>query len=236
MTMVLVADGDARSRRLTSAALRFGGYTVHTARTMRQACLVLRRQQPDAIIVDPQGDQAIEDVQTLRMTTDAHIIVVSQHQDEWDKVCLLDAGADDYLTKPVGLEELLARLRAAFRRADRSPNDEVDEPILTPDFTVHLADRRWIRPDGSEVRLTPTEWRLVETLIRRRGHLVTQTEILSLVWGPKAVDRTEYLRVYIAGIRRKLEPDPHRPRYFITAPGLGHRFDPTGGAPLRDSR
>jgi two-component system KDP operon response regulator KdpE len=231
MTTVLVADGDARARRTTSAALRFGGYTVETARTLRQARLTLRRRRPEAIIVDPRGDRPIEVVETLRMTSDAYIIVVSDHLEEWDKVSLLDAGADDYLVKPFGLEELLARLRAALRRSAREQNESPDDVVSTADFTVHLGDRRWLRADGSEVRLTPTEWRLIEVLLRRPGALVPQAEILRSVWGPEAVDRTQYLRVYIAGIRRKLEPDPPRPRYFITAPGLGLRFDPSGEFP-----
>ena len=105
--------------------------------------------------------------------------------------------------------------------------ETAEAPITTPDFAIHLTDRRWVRNDGTEVKLTPIEWRLVEMLVSHAGHLVTQAELLQHVWGPKAVTKTHYLRVYLAGIRHKIEPDPSRPRYFITAPGLGLRFDPS---------
>jgi len=228
MTTVLVADGDPHARRTTSAALRLRGYTVETAHTLAQAGKLLRRRRLEALIVDPSDDQPIEAVQTLRMGTDIPIIVVSPRDDQWDKVSLLDAGADDYLTKPFGLEELLARLRVALRRTVRPP--EESQPVRTPHFTIDLADRRWLPTSGGDVSLTPTEWKLVETLVARRGHLVTHAELLQAVWGPKATERTEYLRVYLAAIRRKVEPEPARPRYFVTAPGLGHRFDIEGAA------
>ena len=226
MTTVLVTDSDGDARRAAAAALRFAGYTVETARTTRQCRSLLRRGTIGAVVVDPGGvtENPLELVATLRATTSVPIIVVSPSSDEADKVAALDAGADDYLTKPYGVEELLARLRAGLRRA--AGDEEVEEPIVTPDFTVHLADRRWLRRGGIEVRLTPTEWRLVGVLLRRPGHLVSQAELLRTVWGPAATGKTEYLRVYVAGIRHKVEPDPSRPRYFITAPGLGLRFDP----------
>jgi two-component system KDP operon response regulator KdpE len=223
---VLVADSDPEARRTTSAALRLRGYTVETARTLTQAGSLLRRRRLEALIVDPSDDQPIEVVQALRLGTDIPIIVVSPRDDQWDKVSLLDAGADDYLTKPFGLEELLARLRVALRRAVHRLDDA--PPIRTPHFTIHLADRRWLPAAGPEVNLTPTEWKLIETLVGRQGHLVTHCELLQAVWGPKALDRPEYLRVYLASIRRKVEPEPARPRYFITAAGLGHRFDSEG--------
>jgi two-component system KDP operon response regulator KdpE len=144
--------------------------------------------------------------------------VVTDQDDEVSKVSVLDAGADDYLTKPFGIAELLARLRATLRRSSH-PVDE--SPVTTADFTIHLADRRWLPADGSEVRLTPTEWKVVEMLVNRPGHLVTQAELLQAIWGPKAIERTEYLRVHMTTIRRKVEPDPAHPRYFLTAPGLG---------------
>jgi two-component system KDP operon response regulator KdpE len=223
MTVVLVADPDPHARRIATGGLRFAGYTVEAIKTLASLRAAIRRRRPDAVILDPADGEAVEVISDLRAQTDIPIIVVSDPGEEWAKVAALDAGADDYLTKPFGLEELLARLRVAIRRTS-GPDVDVP-PVVTADFTIHLSDRRWIRPDGSEVRLTPTEWRLVEMLVRHAGHLVTQAELLRGVWGPDAVEKTDYLRVHIAAVRRKVEPEPARPRYFRTAPGLGLRFD-----------
>jgi two-component system KDP operon response regulator KdpE len=224
VTTVLVSDPDPRSRRLAARALRLDGYTVESIGTSAHISSRLRRRRPDAVILDPVDGDSVEVVSALRAQTDVPILVIGVSGDEQARVAALDAGADDYLSKPFGVEELLARLRVALRRA-RSTQAE-DEPIVTKDFTIHLADRRWVRSDGDEVRLTPIEWRLVEMLVRRPGHLVTQSELLEGVWGPKALNKSNYLRVQVAGIRRKVEPEPARPRYFITAPGLGLRFQP----------
>jgi two-component system KDP operon response regulator KdpE len=225
MTAVLIADPDPRTRRIATTALRLAGYTVETTGASNRVPALLRSRRPDALIVDPVDAGLVETVAALRAQSDIPILVVSATGEEWDKVAALDAGADDYLTKPFGVEELLARLRVVFRRT--APAGSPDEaPVATADFIVHLADRRWVRADGTEVRLTPTEWRFVEVLVRHAGHLVTQAELLQSVWGPKALEKSHYLRVQIAAIRRKVEPDPARPRYFITAPGLGFRFEP----------
>jgi two-component system KDP operon response regulator KdpE len=149
--------------------------------------------------------------------------VLSVREREADKVAALDAGADDYVTKPFGINELLARLRAAVRRA--TPSDEQVPIVQTPNFRVDLAAKQVVR-DGREVRLTPTEWQLVELLVRNPGRLVSQRQLLHEVWGPKYREETNYLRVFIAQIRRKLEPDPAHPRYFITEPGMGYRYQP----------
>jgi len=136
-------------------------------------------------------------------------------------VAALDAGADDYVTKPFGMDELLARLRAAIRRASPAP----DEPVVkAEDFTVDLGTKRVTRADGSDVRLTPTEWQLLEVLVRNRGRLVTQRQLLQEVWGPSYETESNYLRVYVAQLRRKLEPEPSRPRYLLTESGMGYRF------------
>jgi two-component system KDP operon response regulator KdpE len=230
VTAVLLADFDPRTRRVTAAALRLAGYTVESTPGSARVASLLRRRRPDALILDPADSGCVETVSALRAQTDIPILVVSTTAAEWDKVAVLDAGADDYLTKPFGVEELLARLRAAFRRTLRPAAEET--VVETPDFAIHLADRRWLQSDGREVRLTPTEWRLVETLVRHSGHLVTQADLLASVWGPKALAKSHYLRVQIAAIRRKVEPDPARPRYFITAPGLGLRFEPDGARTL----
>jgi two-component system KDP operon response regulator KdpE len=151
------------------------------------------------------------------------IIVLSVRERERDKIAALDAGADDYVTKPFGMGELLARLRSALRRATAG---DLDEPTLvTPDFTVDLSTKKVLRPDGEEVRLTPTEWGIVEVLARHQRKLVSQTQLLKQVWGPDYGEETNYLRVFMAQIRRKLEPDPTHPRYFITEPGMGYRFE-----------
>jgi two-component system KDP operon response regulator KdpE len=150
------------------------------------------------------------------------IIVLSAWGQESQKVAALDAGADDYVTKPFGMDELLARLRAAVRRASPAPDEPV---VVTADFTVDLADKR-VTKDGGDVRLTPTEWQLLEVLVRNADRLVTQRQLLQEVWGPEYQTEGNYLRVYLAQLRRKLEPDPSRPRYLVTEPGMGYRFRP----------
>jgi len=220
---VLVVDADPRSRRVEAAILRDGGYEVEAVKNPSVARSLLRSRAIDAVVIDPASDAAADVVHDLRLLTEAPIIVVNQSDVEADKVGLLDAGADDYLTKPFGIEELLARLRAVLRRIVA----RVDEPpVTTAQFVLQLGDRRCHLHDGTEVHLTPTEWRLIEALVHRPGHLVTQTAVLQEVWGTSAHNKTAYLRVFMAGIRRKLEPEPTHPRYFVTVPGLGHRFMP----------
>jgi two-component system KDP operon response regulator KdpE len=224
METVLVADPDRHSRRATAAALRFAGYLVEVAKTPAHAASLLRRHPIAAVVLGTGEDRPINVVTTLRAQTDVPIVIVSPSANSSDKVAVLDAGADDYLTEPFGAEELLARLRVLLRRVPRPAGEDL--PVMTSDFAIHVKDRRWVRSDGTEVRLTPIEWRLVEVLVARAGHLVLQADLLQRVWGPKAVDKTNYLRVQVAAIRRKVEPDPAHPRYFITVPGLGLRFDP----------
>jgi two-component system, OmpR family, KDP operon response regulator KdpE len=141
--------------------------------------------------------------------------------DEQHRDPALDAGADDYVTKPFGMDELLARLRSALRRATPAEEEAV---VGTADFTIDLAAKRVVNASGEEVRLTPTEWQIVEVLARNSGKLVPQQQLLQQVWGPQYERETHYLRIYMSQIRRKLEPDPSRPRYFITEPGMGYRF------------
>jgi len=225
VTRVLVADGDGASRRAVVAALRFAGYSTNAVPEPRRAARAVRRLRPDVVIIDPASDDGVSE---LRAITNAPIIVIAPSGDAWGTVSALDAGADDYMAKPLNPEELLARIRLALRRA--GPAVARRSPVSTRDFTVNVDDRRWFRADGSEVGLTPTEWRIVEVLIERAGHLVTHAELLERVWGPKARAKPHYLRVQMAAIRRKVEPDHARPRYFITAPGLGLRFEPGDGS------
>jgi two-component system KDP operon response regulator KdpE len=228
MSTVLILDADLASRRRTISAMRYGGFDARSANSLEQAHRLLRRNRYAALIVDPgESADAPRLVEELRAQTDAPIIVVSASHDQPRKIAILDAGADDFVSPPVDPEELLARVRAVSRRVAQL---EDERPIVTADFTMHLADRRLFRDDGTEVALSPTEWRMIEVLVQHMGHLVTREELLASVWGPEAVDKTQYLRVYMASIRRKVEPDPSRPRYFVTAPGLGLRFDAEGAA------
>jgi two-component system, OmpR family, KDP operon response regulator KdpE len=225
VTTILVADGDQHARWRTAAALRLGGYAVESARMMNEAGALLRRLQLDGLVLDPDADQPHEIVAELRARTDAPMIVVSARDGEREKVAGLDAGADDYVVKPFGVEELLARMRALLRRTRL----QRDEPLVcTPHFTINLADRRFVLVNGTHVRLTPTEWKVIEFLVTRAGHLVGQTELLGAVWGPQALQKKDFIRVVMVSIRRKVEPDRHQPRYFITEPALGLRFDPKG--------
>jgi two-component system KDP operon response regulator KdpE len=224
MTRVLVVDDEPQILRGLGTNLRARGYDVETAPDGERALEVAARTHPDVVILDLglPGIDGVEVIRGLRAWTATPIIVLSARDQEQDKVEALDAGADDYVSKPFGMDELLARLRAAERRV--TPGDE-DAVVDTDDFRVDLAAKRVSGSDG-DIRLTPTEWHLVEILIRHPGKLVSQRQLLQDVWGPQYQDETNYLRVYMAQIRRKLEPDPARPRYFITEPGMGYRFEP----------
>jgi two-component system KDP operon response regulator KdpE len=220
---VLVVDDEPPLLRALATNLRARGYTVDVAPTGEEALTLAARHRPDAVVLDLglPGISGIEVIEGLRGWTAVPVIILSARGAERDKVAALDAGADDYVTKPFGMDELLARLRAALRR--NAPAQE-SALVETPDFTVDLAAKRVRGADG-EVRLTPTEWGLVEVLVRNAGKLVSQRQLLQDVWGPQYGDETNYLRVHMAHIRRKLEPEPSRPRYFITEPGMGYRFE-----------
>jgi two-component system KDP operon response regulator KdpE len=219
---VLVVDDELPLLRALATNLRARGYVVDLAPTGEEALELAARRRPDAVILDLglPGISGIEVIEGLRGWTAVPIIILSARGAEHDKVVALDAGADDYVTKPFGMDELLARLRAALRRNAPAPESAV---VQTADFTVDLAAKRVTGPEG-EVRLTPTEWGLVEVLVRNAGKLVSQRQLLLKVWGPENGEETN-LRVHLAHIRRKLEPDPSRPRYFVTEPGMGYRFD-----------
>ena len=223
MTRILVVDDEAQISRALAVNLRARGYEVDVAGSGEKALDLASRRHPDAVILDLglPGIDGIEVVHGLRGWSAVPIVVLTVRDEEADKVAALDAGADDYVTKPFGMDELLARLRAALRRA--MPADE--EPMVVTDhFTVDLAAKR-VTTSAGEVRLTPTEWQIVEVLVRNRHKLVSQRQLLQEVWGPKYGDETNYLRVYMAQLRRKLEPDKKVPRYFVTEPGMGYRFE-----------
>ena len=217
-----MVDDEPQILRALATNLKVRGYDVETAATGEEALDIATKVRPDLLIVDLglPGISGIEVIEAVRAWSSVPIIVLSVRDSERDKVRALDAGADDYVTKPFGVEELLARVRAATRRA--APASE--EPIVvTADFAVDLASRQ-VRNDAGEVRLTPTEWHIVEMLARHRDKLVTQKELLQQVWGPGYATETNYLRVYMAQLRRKLEPDPSRPRSLMTEAGIGYRL------------
>ncbi|MCU0270866.1 MAG: response regulator [Acidimicrobiales bacterium] len=220
---ILVVDDEPPILRALATNLKARGYTVDLAATGRQALDLAAHHHPDLVVLDLglPDISGIDVIHGLRGWNPVPIVVLSARDAELDKIAALDAGADDYVTKPFGMGELLARVRAALRRA--LPSD-VEPIIQTPAFTVDLSARRVLGPDG-EIRLTPTEWHLVEVLVRNAGRLVTGRRLLQEVWGPQYGDETNYLRVHMAHIRRKLEPEPSRPRHFITEPGMGYRFE-----------
>jgi two-component system KDP operon response regulator KdpE len=223
VTRVLVVDDDRHLLRALRITLTARGYDVATAATGAAALTLAGRIPPDLVVLDlglPDID-GVAVVEGLRGWSTAPIVVLSARHSEHAKVDALDAGADDYVTKPFGIDELLARMRAALRRATPSGARSV---VRTTAFTVDLADKQITTPDGRNLRLTPTEWHLLEVLVREPGRLVTQRQLLQQVWGPAYETETNYLRVHLANLRRKLEPDPGRPRYLITEPGIGYRF------------
>lgn len=221
---VLVVDDEAQIVRALSVNLQALGYEVDAASTGEEALKKAAADRPNAVILDLglPGIDGVDVIRGLRGWTNVPIIVLSVREEEREKVEALDAGADDYVTKPFGMGELVARLRAALRR---STKDETAPVVETEDFTIDLASKRVTKPGGDEIRLTPTEWGIVEVLASNPGKLITQVQLLRDVWGPNYGQETNYLRVFIAQIRRKLEPNPNTPRYFITEPGMGYRLE-----------
>ncbi|MFC6887201.1 MULTISPECIES: response regulator [Actinomadura] len=223
MTRVLVVDDEPQIVRALRINLRARGYEVDAAADGRAALDLAARRHPDVVLLDlglPDMD-GTDVIKGLRGWLSVPIIVLSARHASAEKVEALDAGADDYVTKPFGMDELLARLRAAVRRS--APAEEA-AVVSTGTFTVDLAAKKVVR-DGADVRLTPTEWHILEVLVRNAGRLVGQRQLLREVWGPTYETETNYLRVYLAQLRRKLEADPAHPRHLITEPGMGYRFE-----------
>jgi two-component system KDP operon response regulator KdpE len=225
VSRILVVDDEPQLLRALGTNLKARGYDVELAATGEAALALAARTHPDVVVLDLglPGIDGTEVIRGLRGWSSVPIIVLSVRETESEKVEALDAGADDYVTKPFGMDELLARLRAALRRA--VPGEE-EAVVRTDDFDVDLAAKRVTTANG-EIRLTPTEWAIVEILVRNPGKLVTQRRLLQEVWGPQYEKETNYLRVYLAQIRQKLEPDPARPRYFMTEARMGYRFEPS---------
>ncbi|MEU6170200.1 response regulator [Streptomyces tanashiensis] len=229
MTRVLVVEDDAQLARALVINLQARQYAVDAAPDGATALSLAAAEPPDVLIVDlglPDMD-GVDVIQALRRWSRAPVLVLSARSGSEDKIRALDAGADDYMTKPFSMDELLARLRAATRRAAEAPTLEpvAGGQVSTDDFTVDLVAKKVKRVDR-DVRLTPTEWHLLEILICNPGRLISQRRLLQEVWGPSYSTKTNYLRVYMAQLRRKLEVDPSHPRYLITEPGMGYRFEP----------
>lgn len=223
-TRVLIVDDDIALARTLAINLRARHYEVHTAGTGAEALTQAARHQPEVIVLDlglPDMD-GTQVLLGLQGWCTAPVLVLSARDRQGDKVQALDLGAVDYVVKPFGMDELLARIRAAVRRTLPSQGAPV---IETASFTVDLAAKR-VHAAGLDVSLTPTEWHLLEALTRRSGHMITHQQLLNEVWGAGYEKQTNYLRVYMAALRRKLEPDPTMPRYLITVTGLGYRFTP----------
>jgi two-component system KDP operon response regulator KdpE len=224
---VLIVDDEPQIVRSLAMNLRARRYEVHAAPSGSAALASAAAHPPDVVLLDlglPDMD-GVEVIHGLRSTSKAPIIVLSGRVGGGDKVGALDAGADDYVTKPFGIDELMARIRAVSRRATADSGIEAESVVVRMgDFTVDLSAHRISGPDDAEVRLTKIEWQLLERLARRPGQLVTQRQLLAEVWGPAYVTESGYLRFHFGQLRRKLEADPARPRHLITEPGIGYRF------------
>ncbi|MET9118972.1 response regulator [Streptomyces longwoodensis] len=226
MTRVLVVEDDPQLVRALVINLQARQYGVDAAPDGATALRLAAARQPDVVMLDlglPDMDGA-DVIKALRGWTRVPILVLSARQGSDEKVAALDAGADDYITKPFSMNELLARLRAAVRRTEDAPLAPETTLVETVDFSIDLFAKKVVR-GGRDVRLTPTEWHLLEILVTNPGRLITQKHLLQEVWGVTQSNKTNYLRVYMAQLRRKLETDPSHPRYLITEPGMGYRFE-----------
>ncbi|MFI8451361.1 MULTISPECIES: response regulator [Streptomyces] len=229
MTRVLVVEDDPQLVRALKINLQARKFDVEEAPDGGSALRLAAARKPDVIVLDlglPDMD-GVDVIKSVRRWSRVPILVLSARHTSEDKIRALDAGADDYVTKPFSMDELLARLRAASRRQEAPSPSQADEVtvVTTDEFTVDLVAKKVLRGERA-VRLTPTEWHLLEILITHPGRLITQSRLLLEVWGPTYGENTNYLRVYMAQLRRKLEADPSHPRYLITEPGMGYRFEP----------
>ncbi|MDX6021005.1 two-component system response regulator KdpE [Scandinavium sp. V105_16] len=223
MINVLIVEDEQAIRRFLRSALEGDGFRVYEAETLQRGLLEAATRKPDLVILDlglPDGD-GIEFIRDFRQWSQVPVIVLSARAEETDKITALDAGADDYLSKPFGIGELQARLRVALRRHG---NGEQHQPVFTfSDIQVDLASHR-IQRGAEVIHLTPTEFRLLAVLLNNHGKVLTQRQLLSQVWGPNAVEHSHYLRIYMGHLRQKLETDPARPQHLLTETGIGYRF------------
>ncbi|MFD7405943.1 response regulator [Streptomyces sp. NPDC059866] len=226
MTRVLVVEDDPQLVRALMINMQARRYGVDAAPDGATALRLAAARRPDVVMLDlglPDMD-GVDVIEALRGWTRVPILVLSARQASDEKVAALDAGADDYVTKPFSMDELMARLRAAVRRTEDTPLAPETTVVETDGFTIDLLAKKVVR-DGHDVRLTPTEWHLLEILVTHPGRLVTQKRLLQEVWGVCRSNKTNYLRVYMAQLRRKLEADPSHPRHLVTEPGMGYRFE-----------
>jgi two-component system KDP operon response regulator KdpE len=223
--LVLVVEDELQMRRFLKTSLEVNGYRFAEALTGREALAHTAGWNPDVVLLDlglPDGD-GLEVARRLREWTQVPIIVISARGREHDKIAALDAGADDYLTKPFGVGELLARIRVALRHAQQASGGAIDPVVRTGQLTLDL-ERRQVWVDGAEVHLTPTEYKLLATLARHVGKVLTHRQLLHDVWGLHSTEQSHYLRVYMTQLRHKVERDPARPTLLITEPGVGYRL------------
>ena len=225
---ILIADDDPQILRALRITLTAQGYDIVTATSGPQAVTQAIDHRPDVLMLDlgMPGLDGVDVIHAVRGWSEAPILVVSGRTGAADKVEALDAGADDYVTKPFSIEEVLARIRALTRRV---VHEDAVPVVRFGDVSVDLSARSVLRA-GAPVRLTPTEWQVLERLVRNPGRLVTRQTLLTEIWGSQHVTDTGYLRLYVAQLRKKLEPEPARPRHLLTEAGMGYRFDPDGGA------
>ncbi len=225
---ILVVDDEPQIRRVMGTTLTSHGYTVMEARSGEEALEKMRSERPDLVLLDMNmpGMGGLDTCREIRRANDAPIIMLTVRNTERDKVLALDAGADDYVVKPFGVEELLARIRAALRR---SASAEAVPAFVSKDLSIDF-DRRVVTVKGRPARLTPKEFDLLRLLVGNKGKALAHRRLLQAVWGPDYGEETEYLRVFINQLRKKIEPDPRHPRYIRTEPWVGYRFEVPGDA------
>jgi two-component system, OmpR family, KDP operon response regulator KdpE len=226
---ILVVDDEPQIRRVLRTTLTSEGYSVVEARTGDEALEQVRKERIDLILLDVNmpGRPGLETCREIRSSGDIPIIMLTVRNTERDKVLALDAGADDYVVKPFGVEELLARIRAALRRS--GPSESLPS-FVSDDLTIDF-EKRTVTSKGQPVRFTPKEFELLRQLVANQGKAMAHRRLLQAVWGPDYGEETEYLRVFINQLRKKIEPDPHHPRYIHTEPWVGYRFEPAPGKP-----
>ncbi|QEW33067.1 two-component system response regulator KdpE [Erwinia billingiae] len=227
MTTVLIVEDEKEIRRFLRIALEGESLRVYDADTLQRGLIEAATRKPDLVILDlglPDGD-GNQFIREVRQWSAVPVIVLSARSDEQDKIAALDAGADDFLTKPFGIGELLARVRVALRHRDKSGNGTQASEITFSDVCVDIAARR-VTKGGADLHLTPIEFRLLVSLLNHAGKVMTQRQLLNQVWGPNAVEHSHYLRIYMGHLRQKLESDPAQPRHLITETGVGYRFMP----------